>query len=211
MLSRFFCPARGTSTKYRSWLGLFLTQMESYTRNNFASLDSSVGSGRRGPSHALTCAQAVVSIVVGVRVLTLRALANGAWALPLILVGGCNGSSDDSVKLEYAKGPLTEAGVTSSLTIDDDWGSGFCGAVSIVNKGRRPVRNWRLVLQRNGADFGSKWTGLKVESRNRATVSPADHNANIPVGGTILVPFCGSGTGRPALQSMHVDTGDPQS
>jgi cellulase/cellobiase CelA1 len=141
---------------------------------------------------------------------TLRAQAIATLTLILSFVCGCNGSSDDSVKLEYAKGPLTQAGVTSSLTIDDDWGSGFCGAVSVVNKGRRPVRNWRLVLQRNGADFGSKWTGLSVESHHHAIVSPVDHNANIPVGGTISVPFCGSGTGRPALKSMYVDTGDAQ-
>jgi cellulase/cellobiase CelA1 len=124
------------------------------------------------------------------------------------LVCGCNGSSDDSVTLEYAKGPLTQGGVTSSLSIEDDWGSGFCGSVSVVNKGTRPVRDWKLVLSRNGADIGRKWSGLSVESRQRVLVAPTGHNAHIPVGGTVLVPFCGSGTGRPSLQSMTVDTTD---
>jgi endo-1,4-beta-xylanase len=132
-------------------------------------------------------------------------------ALFAALISGCNSSVDESVTLEYAKGPLSQAGVTSSLTIDDDWGTGFCGSVSIVNKGRRPVRSWQLVMQRNGADIGRKWAGLTVESRNHVLVSPTSHNASIPVGGTVTVPFCGNGTGRPALLSMTVDTGGSQS
>lgn len=131
-----------------------------------------------------------------------------ALILTVAFVAGCNGSAGDSVTLEYAKGPLTEDGVTSSLTIDDDWGTGFCGSVSVVNKGQRLVRNWHLVLLRNGAEFGRKWSGLSIESPQRALVTPSGHNATIPVGGTVSVPFCGSGTGRPALHSMTVDTTD---
>lgn len=122
------------------------------------------------------------------------------------LVSGCNNSIDESVTLEYAKGPLSQAGVTSSLTIEDDWGTGFCGFVSIVNKGRQPVRNWKLIMQRNGADIGRRWAGLSVESRHHVVVSPTGHNAAIPIGGTVTVPFCGNGSGRPALSSMTVDT-----
>jgi cellulase/cellobiase CelA1 len=147
-------------------------------------------------------------IRIGYEAVTLRTLAITTLALTITLLLGCNGSGDDSVTLEYAKGPLTQAGVTSSLSIEDDWGTGFCGSVSVVNKGRRPIRNWQLVLQRNGADFGRKWSGLNIESPKRVVVSPNDHNSSIPVGGTVSVPFCGSGTGRPALQSMSVDTGD---
>ncbi len=127
------------------------------------------------------------------------------------LISACNSAVDESVTLEYAKGPLSQAGVTSSLTIDDDWGTGFCGSVSIVNRGRRPVRNWQLVMHRNGADIGRKWAGLAIESRHHVVVSPTGHNASIPVGGTVMVPFCGSGTGRPALSSMTVDTSGAQS
>lgn len=137
-----------------------------------------------------------------------RASLTLALTLATALGCACNGSASDSVTLEYAKGPLTQSGVTSTLTIDDDWGTGFCGFVSIVNKGERPVRDWRLVLQRNGAEFGRMWSGLTVESSRRALVTPTGHNASIPVGGTVSVPFCGSGTGRPALQSMSVDTDD---
>lgn len=141
----------------------------------------------------------------------LHAFAINALTLTIMLASGCNGSDNESVTIEYAKGPLTQADVTSSLTIDDDWGTGFCGSVSIVNKGRRSVRNWRLVLQRNGVDFGRKWSGLSVESQHRVLVSPVGHNANIPIGGTVSVPFCGSGTGRPVLQAMSVETSDAAS
>lgn len=127
------------------------------------------------------------------------------------LLDGCSSHVDESVTLEYAKGPLSQAGVTSSLIIDDDWGTGFCGSVSIVNKGRRPVRSWQLIMQRNGADIGRSWAGLSVESRNHVVVGPTGHNASIPVGGTVTVPFCGNGPGRPALSAMKVDTGDAQS
>lgn len=137
-----------------------------------------------------------------------RTLAALALTLTLACGCACNGSANESVTLEYAKGPLTEAGVTSTLTIDDDWGTGFCGSVSIVNKGERPVRDWRVVLQRNGAEFGRMWSGLTVESSRRVLVTPSDDNASIPVGATVSVPFCGSGTGRPALHSMSVDTAD---
>jgi cellulase/cellobiase CelA1 len=118
---------------------------------------------------------------------------------------GCSNSNDDAVTLEYARGALTQNGVTSSLSIDDDWGNGFCGSVSVVNKSKRPVRHWQLELMRHGSDIGRKWSGLQVLPGDRLLVVPTKTNENIPVGGTVQVPFCGSGTTRPSLASMQVD------
>lgn len=122
-----------------------------------------------------------------------------------LLMSSCNGTGENSVTLEYAQQAITQGGVTSSVTIEDDWGNGFCGAVTIVNKSPHQVRNWQLELNRDGYDLGRKWSGLRATD-NRFVVYPADHNEQIPVGGTISVPFCGTGSGRPALQSMQVDT-----
>ena len=121
---------------------------------------------------------------------------------------GCNWSNDEAVTLEYAKNALTQNGVTSSLTIDDDWGSGFCGAVSIVNKSSKRVGDWQLLLTRNGSDMGRQWSGIRVMPGDRLMVQPTGHNQQIPVGGTVSVPFCGSGSGRPILHSMRVDSVD---
>lgn len=125
------------------------------------------------------------------------------------LTASCANSNDDAVTLEYAKGALTQRGVTSSLTIDDDWGSGFCGSVSVVNKGKRPVRHWQLELMRHGIDVGRKWSGLQILPGDRLLVHPTTTNAFIPVGGTVQVPFCGSGAARPSLASMQVDIIEP--
>lgn len=138
-----------------------------------------------------------------------RRIPLGPLCLLVTLLAGCDSTENDVVTLEYAKGRLTKGGVTSSLTIDDDWGNGFCGTVTIVNKGRRTVTNWRLALQRNGAEIGRKWEGVSVDSEHLVVVSPTTRNATIPVGATVSVPFCGSGSGRPALQSMSVDAHDP--
>lgn len=129
--------------------------------------------------------------------------------LGLLLVG-CDASDGEGVTLEYAKGALTQNGVTSSLTIDDDWGNGFCGAVSIVNKSQRPVRHWQLELTRHGSDVGRQWSGLQVLPGDRLLVHPTNNNQQIPVGGTVQVPFCGSGAARPSLASMKVDILEPQ-
>jgi cellulase/cellobiase CelA1 len=147
---------------------------------------------------------------IGEQVPKPRQLRWGMLGFALCLVAACNGngSAEDSVTLEYAKGPLRQSGVIASLTIHDDWGTGFCGSVSVVNKGSIPVRNWQLVLQRNGVDFGRMWGGVHVESETRVIVSPGSADATIPLGATASVPFCGRGTGRPTLQSMTVDTGD---
>ena len=128
-------------------------------------------------------------------------------ALGLALTG-CNGSERDAVTIEYAQQAITQGGVTSSVTIDDDWGSGFCGSVTIVNKSSRQVRKWQLELNRQGYDLGRKWSGLRASAADRFVVYPVGHNERIPVGGTVTVPFCGTGQGRPALQSMQVDTAD---
>lgn len=132
-------------------------------------------------------------------------------ATVLLLLLGCNGPAENAVALEYARQAITQGGVTSSVTIDDDWGNGFCGAVTIVNKSPRQVRSWQLELNRQGYDLGRQWNGLRATSDARFVVFPANHNEQIPVGGTITVPFCGTGAGRPALQSMQVDTADGQS
>lgn len=126
----------------------------------------------------------------------------------ILLSAACNWSSDEPVALEYAKNALTQEGVTSSLVIDDDWGSGFCGAVSIVNKSRRSVSDWQLWLTRNGSDLGRQWAGIRSLPGDRLVVQPDVHNRRIPVGSTVSVPFCGNGPGRPALHSMHVDSLD---
>ena len=126
-----------------------------------------------------------------------------------LLLAACNSSSDETVTLKYAKGALTQNGVTSSLTIEDDWGNGFCGAVSIVNKSQRPVRHWQLELTRHGSDVGRQWSGLQVLPGDRLLVHPTKNNQWIPVGGTVQVPFCGSGATRPSLQAMRVDILDP--
>jgi cellulase/cellobiase CelA1 len=127
-----------------------------------------------------------------------------------VLASGCNWSNDESVTLEYSKNAITKNGVTSSLSIDDDWGNGFCGAISIVNKSPRSVLHWQLELTRHGSEVGRQWGGLKVLPEDRLVVHPTGHNHQIAVGGTVSVPFCGSGSGRPSLRSMQVDILDGQ-
>jgi cellulase/cellobiase CelA1 len=125
--------------------------------------------------------------------------------LCLVNLASCTGAHDEAITLEYTKNALTQSGVTASLSIDDDWGNGFCGTVSVVNKSSRNVRAWKVELDRHGSSVGRQWDGLRVLPEDRMVVHPAGTNDQIPVGGTVSVPFCGSGTGRPSLKAMHVD------
>jgi cellulase/cellobiase CelA1 len=123
-----------------------------------------------------------------------------------LLLVGCGGANDDdALTLKYAQSALTQDGVTSSLTFHDDWGSGFCGSISIVNKGPGAVRHWRLELTRNGSDIGRQWRGLQVLPGDLLLVQPSNDNEWIPVGGTVELPFCGSGFERPQVSAMQVE------
>ncbi|MGC4068603.1 MAG: cellulose binding domain-containing protein [Polyangiaceae bacterium] len=129
----------------------------------------------------------------------------GFTSLCLVSMTNCTGATDDALTLEYSKSAMTQSGVTASLSIDDDWGSGFCGTVSVVNKSPHNVRAWKVELDRHGSNVGRQWGGLRVLPEDRLVVHPAGTNEQIPVGATVSVPFCGSGTGRPSLRAMQVD------
>ena len=47
---------------------------------------------------------------------------------------------------------LTKNGVTGSLAITSDWGSGYCASVTLSNGGSTAVTSWQVVMNSGALD-----------------------------------------------------------
>ncbi len=79
-------------------------------------------------------------------------------------------------------------GVTASVTKTDQWATGYCGKVVVMNVSPAPV-TWRVTVPVEGTIYNA-WNGQITQSGATATVTGAPYNATVPVGGSADVGFC---------------------
>ncbi|MBT9584599.1 cellulase family glycosylhydrolase [bacterium] len=81
--------------------------------------------------------------------------------------------------------------LTATFAKDNDWGSGFVGAIVIKNTGTQPVSEWALTFRLNGT-LDSLWNGvLQSQQGGLVRVAPASYNRNLAPGQEIRVGFQG--------------------
>jgi hypothetical protein len=71
---------------------------------------------------------------------------------------------------------------------------GFEGEFTIVNKGRKPIRDWQLTVVLPDDHVQSAWDASFQEDGNTVTLVPPPYALSIPAGGRVTEQFTATGT-----------------
>src|SRR5690606_20460596 len=75
---------------------------------------------------------------------------------------------------------------TASLTIQSDWGSGYCASVSISNQGNAAINSWQVVINPNNSTINNLWNGNLANN----IITNMSYNNHIGIGGHTAFGFC---------------------
>lgn len=92
----------------------------------------------------------------------------------------------------------------ATLSIQSNWGAGYCANVIVQNNGTSEITGWSVDLDLNGGSISNLWNG----NRSGETVRPAVHNASISAGADTSFGFCASGSEAAELVGFRVDGQD---
>jgi hypothetical protein len=95
---------------------------------------------------------------------------------------GCGGS-DDTDETDPAPGS-----VQAVLSIDSDWGTGYCATVNVHNSGATD-QIWQVSLAIEGQVTGL-WNAVYTQTGSTLNAQGADWNKSVPAGGSQQFGFC---------------------
>jgi len=79
--------------------------------------------------------------------------------------------------------PATGAACHVAYTDQNDWGSGFTGAITITNTGATPINNWTLTWAYSGnQQLNQSWNSTYSQSVQTVTVNSMSYNSSIAPG-----------------------------
>ncbi len=77
---------------------------------------------------------------------------------------------------------------TARFTVGGSWPDGYQSAVTVRNEGARPITGWQLSWPMpDGHRVNNLWGGQITQNGAAVTVTNADYNVTIPVGGSVEV------------------------
>jgi cysteine-rich repeat protein len=84
-----------------------------------------------------------------------------------------------------------EPAASASLTVTDQWPTGYCMTLNIHNDASVSTTNWSSVIKLNGGTIYTQWSGTFSGSSGQISVGPVSWNKQIPAGATnSSVGFC---------------------
>jgi len=96
---------------------------------------------------------------------------------------GCNSANDDDEFNEPTGGDLT-----TEVTINDDWGAGYCAQVKVVNSASSTV-DWVVSFSIEGT-IRNLWNALYEQNGNTVTAEGVSWNNTVQPRGTVNFGFC---------------------
>jgi len=87
------------------------------------------------------------------------------------------------------------AGLSGTISITNEWSTGYCAEIKIANAGSAAAGPWTLVFDAQQATPTQLWNGLVSRSSNRYTVTPLAWNQSVAAKGSISVGYCADKTG----------------
>jgi hypothetical protein len=117
------------------------------------------------------------------------------------LLSGCSAGSveqDPTESVEQTSSGLVQS-ETATLTVTQDWGTGFCANVNVKNTNLHSstTQSWTVKFSMYSATFTSGWEGTFSQSGATLTISNSANNKNIASGATAS-PTPGFCANRPA-------------
>ncbi|REK17386.1 MAG: hypothetical protein DWQ37_06235 [Planctomycetota bacterium] len=103
---------------------------------------------------------------------------------------------------------LLAVDVTPTFQVDEDWGSGYTGQITLQNNEPTAFSPWRLELDMAG-QISDIWNA-QIESQmgDHYTIVGASWNPNLPAGGSVQFGFVASPGGSPAEPTGYVLNGE---
>jgi hypothetical protein len=118
-----------------------------------------------------------------------------ALSLPLLLLALWLSAAD----------ALALDGVTTTSSVDQDWGSGMTAGVTLTNTdAARTLTDWRLSFRFAGT-IGSSWNAVRLDDQDGLAVfGPAAWNGSLAPGASVTVGFSATPGGLPAPTDLAV-------
>ena len=122
----------------------------------------------------------------------------GSVTFGYILTNVTGTPSDFSLCTQRA---IKQNGFTVDISVINDWGDGYTGAITITNTSNKPIMAWELGFD---ANFKITQSGnfLIIEDSNGYYKLAGSHNGNIPINSSITLQFNGVMTTPPALSNI---------
>ena len=135
---------------------------------------------------------------------------NRLFAVPVVLfaLGACGTGRE--LGADIRADSLSSNGVNATLTLQSDWGSGYCAEVAVQNAGSVAATAWTAVIELHQSTLSQIWSATATQSGSRISVKPVSWNSSIAPGASVAFGFCGNGSGssaRPELVSLAVTGG----
>lgn len=131
------------------------------------------------------------------------ALAGGSYEPPVIVVpeppvpvdepsrdDNTPSGSDDAadVPAVESNAPASQTGVRASVSVQNDWGTGACYDVAVLNDTNR-AQTWLVNIPLEGS-LTQVWNARYNVDGNVLTAKGVDWNAEVPAGGTAFFGYC---------------------
>lgn len=126
-------------------------------------------------------------------------------------IQGCaveQGASYETEDPGVSESALAGAG---TLTINNDWGTGFCGEVRLRNGLPEATSKWQVILDMKSTRITSTWnSSLPNNATGIVTATPVSYNTQIPPNGEVTFGFCASASSasspRPVMKAWNMAT-----
>ncbi|MGW4642959.1 cellulose binding domain-containing protein [Sphaerisporangium sp. NPDC004334] len=118
------------------------------------------------------------------------------------------GLSPASPPLTFTTGTPASSSCTVRLSDQNDWGSGYVGAIDVTNNGA-PIDGWTLNFgwPRSWQSLGSGWGGVWTQDGSQVKVVNEAGHGSLPTGATVSVGFVGNYSGPNVLPTVFTLNG----
>jgi len=93
--------------------------------------------------------------------------------------------------------PRPAMSASATLTLNSDWGAGYCANVTVKNESAVPTSGWTVTIETNASSVNNLWNGTYTTSGSTVTVRNMSYNGNMTPGATQSFGFCANAWGNP--------------
>lgn len=88
-----------------------------------------------------------------------------------------------------------ETGYSATLTLDSDWGAGYCASVRVHNDTSSTLWAWTVVIELNASRVTSSWNIRSAVTGSSLTATPLAYDSVLSAGASTSFGFCAQRTG----------------
>ena len=124
-------------------------------------------------------------------------------------VQGCSVEQGASYEIEDVGVVESALAGTGSLTITNDWGSGYCADVKLTNGLPEATSKWRVMMDLKSTQITGAWGVASSATTGMAAMTPVSYNTNIAPGGSVSYRFCANAPNswtRPVMYAWNMTT-----